>query len=175
MGIRLSYFIMANSNLSIKERFETKYEILENGCWKWTSLSYKKTGYGILKVKGKKKKAHRISYELYKGNPDGMLVCHKCDFPPCVNPDHLFLGTYKDNANDAQHKGRRPLAVHPSRGWFKKGCRCEECVACESNHKRNYREYMKANFPDLYKERLKKAQAKYNAKRLPKSKTPNQY
>lgn len=73
------------------------------GCWLY------KTGgvYGAIKIKGKAKRAHRFSYEHFKGPiPEGMLVCHKCDIPRCVNPDHLFLGTPSDNMIDMHKKER---------------------------------------------------------------------
>ena len=78
------------------------------GCWKVTSHKWKhKKGYSLIKRNGKKWRAHRYMYQKYYGNiPEGMLVCHTCDHPGCVNPKHLFLGTNKDNMRDAINKER---------------------------------------------------------------------
>jgi len=77
----------------------------ETGCWEWRG--YILGGYGISWHNGKTHKAHRASYEKYKGDiPDGLLVCHSCDNPRCINPDHLWLGTQSDNMKDAVSKGR---------------------------------------------------------------------
>lgn len=89
------------------EAFEQKY-IPEpmSGCFLWMCAQHKQ-GYGSLAIKRKSLLAHRVSWELHRGPiPDGMKVLHSCDNPPCVNPDHLFLGTQSDNMSDCGRKGR---------------------------------------------------------------------
>jgi hypothetical protein len=76
------------------------------GCWLWTKY-LGATGYGRIRNDGQRYGAHRYSWEIHRGEiPAGMCVLHKCDTRPCVNPDHLFLGTKTDNANDRTQKGR---------------------------------------------------------------------
>lgn len=89
-------------------RFKTFFRLGKNGeCWPWNG-SKDKDGYGYFKPNGKTVKAHRYSFEQYKGAiPEGMWVLHKCDNPSCVNPHHLFLGTPLDNVMDMDQKGRR--------------------------------------------------------------------
>ena len=80
--------------------------VTESGCWLWTSKVCR-NGYGRLKINGKYFGAHRVSYEAFVGEiPDGLVVMHKCDVRSCVNPNHLMIGTYKDNLEDARKKGR---------------------------------------------------------------------
>lgn len=76
-------------------------------CWVWTRDTYN-YGYGKLSIgKSKQIRAHRYMYEKTYGEiPKGMNVLHKCDNPKCVKPEHLFLGTQKDNVSDMMRKGR---------------------------------------------------------------------
>ena len=78
----------------------------KTGCWIFQGVKNPK-GYGVAKVHGEKWLAHRLAYMHYKGSiPKGMLVCHSCDNPPCVNPNHLFLGDNRHNMVDMALKGR---------------------------------------------------------------------
>lgn len=80
--------------------------VTESGCMEWTRSTNNK-GYGYLRICNKAKLAHRISYERSVGPiPDDTCVLHRCDNPICINPNHLFLGTRKDNWDDCVRKGR---------------------------------------------------------------------
>ena len=74
-------------------------------CWEWQGMK-SSDGYGELKVDGKRHPAHRWIYEYTYGNIGSLNVCHHCDNPLCVRPDHLFAGTQKDNIRDCIKKGR---------------------------------------------------------------------
>lgn len=94
------------------KRFETLDEAFESqvmkvdGCWRWVG-STAGDGYGVIEVGGLRSYAHRFSFEKFKGQiPAGLSVLHRCDNPPCCNPDHLFAGTKTDNMRDASVKGR---------------------------------------------------------------------
>lgn len=87
-------------------RFEKKFTKTD-GCWIWNAAT-DRYGYGAFSYNGKTETASRVSYQLYKGPiNDGLHVLHTCDNPACVNPDHLFLGTNKQNVEDRKTKGRR--------------------------------------------------------------------
>jgi hypothetical protein len=101
---------------TLEERFWSRVR-KSDGCWEFVSGASK--GYGYLNIGRRDEQevlAHRYSWELHNGPiPDGLLVLHRCDNPPCVRPDHLFLGTKKDNADDMVRKGRSHLQkVFPS-------------------------------------------------------------
>lgn len=90
-----------------------------NDCWEWQGTTNTR-GYGQFGIAGKRWVASRLSLTIALGRPiaDGMLCCHRCDNPPCVNPAHLWEGTDKDNAQDASRKRRSINArkTHCSRG-----------------------------------------------------------
>lgn len=84
---------------------------MKTNCVEWDKSRNLKKGdrldYGQVRVGDKMKKAHRVAWEKAFGKiPSGMLVLHRCDNPPCVNPEHLYLGTHQDNALDRERKGR---------------------------------------------------------------------
>lgn len=91
---------------NIRERLELKTRMLENGCIEWTG-AVSSSGYGTTTVCGKHALVHRLAWELVHGHiAAGMVICHKCDNPVCVNVDHLFIGTQRDNVRDAWANGR---------------------------------------------------------------------
>jgi hypothetical protein len=85
------------------------------GCWLWARAALR-AGYGIAVVDGRRWYTHRLAYEAYVGPIGPMQVCHKCDTPACVNPDHLFLGTQRDNMRDMIAKGRKRNACGDENG-----------------------------------------------------------
>lgn len=100
---------MTKPNLPIKDRFmsHVKKSNDPNACWEWIGAKYA-SGYGEFNINHKMYYAHRISYALYVGDiPNDKCVCHSCDNPGCINPDHLWLGTYQDNTNDMISKNRQ--------------------------------------------------------------------
>lgn len=94
-----------------------------NGCMVWTRACHHKSGYGQIKSLGSMKQVSRLLYELFVAPiPDGMLVCHTCDNPPCCNLEHFFLGTALDNAVDRDSKGR----LNPRYGSFNPRAKLDE-------------------------------------------------
>jgi hypothetical protein len=98
--------------LVLAERFPSRWRLAENGCWQWTSTvrkPYKKYSYANGEIVRHKVKyhAHRVSWLIHRGEiPNDMHVLHKCDNPLCVNPEHLYLGTHRNNMRDMSIRNR---------------------------------------------------------------------
>lgn len=88
------------------ERMKSYCDFDASGCWLYRGFVHK-NGYGDMCYRGKNMRVHRLSYRLHKGEiPPGMDVCHTCDVRNCVNPDHLWVGTRKENVDDMTVKAR---------------------------------------------------------------------
>lgn len=112
-------FFMYTKRQTLEERFWAKVNKesgiimphMDTECWVWTA-GKDVNGYGNFHGKYIREGAHRTSYKLSHGDiENGMVICHRCDNPPCVRPDHLFSGTVQDNVRDAINKGRMKWAL----------------------------------------------------------------
>ena len=111
-------------------------------CWNWTG-SFFQSGYGRYFQNQKSFRAHRISHQICYGVENAsFLVCHKCDNPACVNPQHLFLGTSKDNTQDMISKGR----LNRSRGENKGVSFCKDRGKWRARYMRNYKSILVGEF-----------------------------
>jgi hypothetical protein len=103
------------------ERLMMQCSKRDDGCWEWTGSRDRK-GYGHCMLRGYKTNAHRVSWIVRNGQiPPGLFVLHKCDNPPCINPDHLFLGDVLANAKDMTSKSRQ------ARGRDQHSATLDEC------------------------------------------------
>lgn len=94
-----------------RKRIVSKVNYPENGCWEW-KFSIRENGYARTSFMGVNWYLHRLSYWSFIGDiPEGMDVCHRCDNRKCCNPNHLFVGTRKNNMQDAVSKGRQAKGI----------------------------------------------------------------
>lgn len=138
-----------------------------NDCDEWTGarIGGKWGGYGNLSIAGVSVLAHRLVWMQDNGPiPDGMLICHSCDNPPCINLEHLFLGSPKDNMQDMFAKGRKPSKTKCAQGhlfddentMYSRGQRY--CRTCQREHYRKYYEKNREReLKRMRNRRLKKA------------------
>lgn len=135
------------SSISLIDKIiENSIPIPESGCWIWLKAT-DKDGYGLTKVNRIMKRVHRISHEIFNGKiPDGMMICHHCDTPSCINPKHLFAGTATDNGRDYSNK-----KTHCKRGhlkiseniYYEKGNGNKHCRICDKERMRKLRKMRK--------------------------------
>lgn len=127
----------------------TKRAPASNGCIVFTGCR-DANGYGILGVGKKYFKAHRVAWQLTNGQiPEKLFVCHTCDNPPCINPEHLFVGTALDNNRDKSQKGRaisgnygKKYCVHGHKFTEENTIRYKKrryCKECHKKHQKNWR------------------------------------
>lgn len=101
----------------IEVRLRNRYVVDDTtGCWNWTGGRSGSEGRGRIGYEGRDQYAYRVSYQVHVGPiPDGLFICHHCDNPRCINPEHLYAGTAADNLRDARERGRWVPPV-PKRG-----------------------------------------------------------
>jgi len=127
----------------LEERFFDKAEVIPfHECWEWSG-SCDKAGYGRITLDGKSLLTHRVSWEIHNGMkiPDGAFICHHCDNPSCVKPEHLYAGSHTDNMRDRLIRGRGPKRFRNSHcrhgheytnenSYFHPGTGLRQCREC---------------------------------------------
>lgn len=136
--------------LDIGDLLRSKLKPTINGCLEFVGAS-NPSGYGAISFNGRQEGAHRVAYKLWVGSiPEGKIICHSCDNPPCCNINHLYAGTYSDNMQDMIWKGRGALQqrTHCPRGHELSGSNLvadklrkeqRECLTCRKAHGARYR------------------------------------
>jgi hypothetical protein len=119
--------------MNVIERFERKIIKADSGCWIWIG-GQTRGNYGEFGFNGSIRRAHRVAWVLYRGEiPDGLCVLHHCDVRLCVNPDHLFLGTKKENTHDAMQKGRLAFGERNGSSKLRKS-QVQDILASKGTH-----------------------------------------
>jgi hypothetical protein len=151
------------SHLPVNERF-LKHVLKTESCWIWTACCFE-NGYGCFNFRNKNWKASRVAYTLFKEEIlGGLFVMHSCDNKKCVNPNHLFTGTAKDNMQDYIRKGLRKLPTHCPKGHEYTH---ENTRRRKQKDRINYRECKKCcNAADLIRSQGGLRMKKYRDKKL---------
>ena len=116
MSIALLLEKIMKSILPDEDYTNIKYDVSKSGCWEVTDRAKNKDGYPVARIKGQLDTLYRHFYRRYKGDiPKGNVVRHTCDNRLCCNPEHLILGTQKENVGDMLERGRFPMGVKHGR------------------------------------------------------------
>lgn len=118
-----------------KEYLFSRTRKTNDGCLEWIGASNRR-GYGVTSLRRKFWQTHRLSWFFHHGDPGEMFVCHKCDNPACINIEHLFLGTPKDNIVDMIEKGR---SYFGTKTHCRRGHSLEDALVAKSGPRRGRR------------------------------------